>query len=32
MRFEATDAAKLTEYGGVVEKVVDEVQREMGAA
>ncbi|MCC6763210.1 MAG: phosphomannomutase/phosphoglucomutase [Deltaproteobacteria bacterium] len=32
MRFEATDAAKLVEYRGIVEKVVDEVKREVGAA
>ncbi|MCC6849749.1 MAG: phosphomannomutase/phosphoglucomutase [Deltaproteobacteria bacterium] len=32
MRFEATDAAKLAEYRGIVEKVVDEVTREIGAA
>jgi hypothetical protein len=32
MRFEAKDAQKLAEYRGVVEKVLDEVKREVGAA
>ena len=31
MRFEATNAAKLAEYRSTVEKVVDEVKREVGA-
>jgi phosphomannomutase/phosphoglucomutase len=32
MRFEATDATKLAEYRGIVEKVVDDAKREVGAA
>jgi phosphomannomutase/phosphoglucomutase len=31
MRVEATTAAKLAEYRGIVEKVLDEVKREVGA-
>ena len=30
MRFEASNAAKLAEYRGIVEKVLDEVKREVG--
>ena len=31
MRFEASTAAKLAEYRGIVEQVLDEVKREVGA-